>query len=153
MVFACCNSTTRSFGIYRVIEPSYDLRVEGTTALALAAATEFGRRHAQEAVLIARRMEEGEADPAECLGLVLALQQPITVEEAVRVVALLRGCGFAGATFVPRRGEALIYQTEDLGMTQAQFEQAAGVLVTRLKGVYPQAVHRMQPYLVLMPKL
>jgi hypothetical protein len=77
----------------------------------------------------------------------------LTVEEAVKMVALLRGCGFAGATFVRRRGEAFIYQTADLGMTRAQFEQAAEALVARLKGVYPQAVHKMQPYLVLMPKL
>src|ERR1700722_19060134 len=32
-----------AFGIYRVIEPSYDLRVDGTTPAVLGAATEFGR--------------------------------------------------------------------------------------------------------------
>jgi hypothetical protein len=56
-----------AFGIYGMIEPSYDLRVEGSTPVVLAAATEFGKRHAQEAVLIARQLDEGETDPAECL--------------------------------------------------------------------------------------
>lgn len=142
------------FGIYAgMIEPSYDLGVEGKTADVLAAATEFGKKHAQEAVLVARKLEAGEADPAECLGLVIALQRPLTVEEAVKVVAVMQGSGFAGATFVPRRGEVLIYQTADLGMTREQFTKAADLVVARLQGVYSQATHTMQPYLVLMPKL
>ena len=48
-----------AFGIYRVIEPSYDLRVDGGTSAVLAAATEFGKRHAQEAVLIAQAPRRG----------------------------------------------------------------------------------------------
>ncbi len=62
-----------AFGIYGVIEPSYDLRVDGMTENVLAAAMEFGKRHAQEAVLIARTIGEDEVDPAERLGLVLIL--------------------------------------------------------------------------------
>src|SRR5947209_5938092 len=42
-----------AFGIYQgQIEPTYDVHVEGPAAAVLAAATEFGRRHAQETILI-----------------------------------------------------------------------------------------------------
>jgi hypothetical protein len=58
-----------AFGIYAgFIEPSYDLRVEGSTPDVLQAATEFGKRHAQEAVLVARKLREGESDPAARMG-------------------------------------------------------------------------------------
>jgi hypothetical protein len=38
-------------GVACLIEPSYDLRVDGATSDVLAAATEFGKRHAQEVSL------------------------------------------------------------------------------------------------------
>src|ERR1700730_1233135 len=80
-----------AFGIYAgVIEPSYDLRVDGRTPEVLAAATEFGARHAQEAVLIARKLPEGETDPAERLGLSIVLNTAMTIEEAVDIVETVR---------------------------------------------------------------
>jgi hypothetical protein len=144
-----------AFGIYRgVIEPSYDLRVEGSTPDVLQAATEFGRRHLQEAILIARKVREGEADPAEKLGVAVTLGAAISAAEAVLIAAMVKACGFQGATFVPKRnGEVSIYQTDDLGMTREQFQIAADLLVTRLLAKYTRAQHHMQPYLILMPKL
>jgi hypothetical protein len=46
----------QAFGTYAgVIEPRYDLRVEGATQIVLAAASELGKRHAQEAISCAQR--------------------------------------------------------------------------------------------------
>ncbi|HVA46744.1 MAG TPA: hypothetical protein VNH11_10305 [Pirellulales bacterium] len=46
-----------AFGIYAdQIEPTYDTLVDGPTPAVLAAATEFGKRHAQEMVLIAKKV-------------------------------------------------------------------------------------------------
>ena len=144
-----------AFGIYGgMIEPSYDLRVEGNTAAVLQAATEFGKRHRQEAILIARKVREAETDPAEKLGLAITLRAAISAQEAVLIAELVKSCGFKGATFLPKRdGEVSIYQTDDLGMTREQFEKAAELLVTRLQVTYTQALHQMQAYIVLMPKL
>src|SRR2546430_17439829 len=45
-----------AFGIYQgQIEPTYDVLVEGPTAAGLAAAEEFGKRHAQETIPVARK--------------------------------------------------------------------------------------------------
>src|SRR5438132_4223843 len=45
-----------AFGIYEgQIEPTYDVHVDGRIDDVLAAASEFGRRHAQEMVLIAKK--------------------------------------------------------------------------------------------------
>jgi hypothetical protein len=122
-----------AFGIYNIMEPSYDLRVDGATPDVLAAAREFGKRHAQEAVLIARKLLEGEADSAGRLGLIIALHAAFTIEEALEIIAVVRNCGFRGATFVPKRGEMAIYHTDDLGMTTEQFEEAANLLLARLQ--------------------
>lgn len=143
-----------AFGIYEVIEPSYDLRVDGLTRDVLAAGTEFGKRHAQEAVLIARRLEQGETESAECLGLIIVLHQNIKIETAVEIVDVVRDCGFKGATFAPKRnGEVSIYHTADLNMTTDEFRKAAILLVAQLQTLYPQARYTVDPYLVLMPKL
>lgn len=144
-----------AFGIYAgIVEPSYDLRVDGSTAAVLEAGAEFGKRHTQEAILVARQVPDGEADPAEKLGLAITLRATVSAEEAVLIAELVKACGFKGATFLPKRnGEVSIYQTDDLGMTRAQFERAAESLVTRLQATYTQAVHQMQAYIVLMPKL
>jgi hypothetical protein len=143
-----------AFGIYEVIEPSYDLRVDGATRDVLAAATEFGKRHAQEAVLVARKAMEDEMDPAVCLGLIVVLHKNIKIETAVEIVDVVRDCGFRGATFAPKRnGEVSIYHTADLHMTTDQFRNAADLLVSRLRTMYPQAQYTVEPYLVLMPTL
>src|SRR5437764_457264 len=48
-----------AFGIYEGrIEPTYDVHVEGPAAAVLAAAAEFGKRHAQETILIARKLRK-----------------------------------------------------------------------------------------------
>jgi hypothetical protein len=50
-----------AFGIYEgQIEPTYDVHVEGRTDAVLEAASEFGKHHAQEMILIARKLREGE---------------------------------------------------------------------------------------------
>ena len=140
-----------AFGIYQIIEPSYDLHVDGMTPDVLAAAEEFGSRHAQEAVLIARKLQEGETDPAERLGLVVVLREDIKIEEAIEIVEVVRDCGFTGATFVLKRGEVSIYHTDDLGMTREQFKKAADFVAARLQAKYTQAQYTVAPYLVLMP--
>jgi hypothetical protein len=61
-----------AFGIYEgQIEPTYDVHVEGPTLAVLAAAAEFGARHAQEMILIDRKLKEGEHDPEARLGLTI----------------------------------------------------------------------------------
>jgi hypothetical protein len=143
-----------AFGIYRVIEPSYDLRVDGTTPAVLGAAMEFGRRHAQEAVLIARKLPAGETDPAERLGVTMVLNTTITIEEAVEIVETVRDCGFRGATFVPKRaGEVAIYHTDDLGMTREQFEAAGRQVAKALLGDYPKMRLDVRKFIIQMPKL
>jgi hypothetical protein len=63
-----------AFGIYEgQIEPTYDVHVDGRTDDVLAAAAEFGRRHAQEMVLVARKVREGESDTNERIGLTITL--------------------------------------------------------------------------------
>jgi len=62
-----------AFGIYEgQIEPTYDVHVEGQAEAVIAAATEFGKHHAQEMILIARKLREGESDGAERLGLTVS---------------------------------------------------------------------------------
>ncbi len=86
-----------AFGIYGgIIEPSYDLRVEGSTPHVLQAATEFGERHEQEAILIARKVREGETDPDEKLGLSITLRAAISAQEAVMIAEMVKTCGFKG---------------------------------------------------------
>ena len=116
-----------AFGIYAgVIEPSYDLRVDGGTPAVLAAATEFGKRHAQEEVLIARQLPEGESDPAARMGLAITLNALVTIDVAVRITEIARQEGFAGATFAPKQqGTLTIYHTDELGMTPDRFQNAA----------------------------
>ena len=143
-----------AFGIYTVIEPSYDLLVDGATPDVLAAAMEFGKRHAQEAVLIARKLKDGESDPAERLGLILTLHVAVASTEA----GSYSGGGSSPWLFrsnlrAPKRSEVSIYHTDDLGMTKEQFEKAADLLVELLRAEYPQLSQVMQPYLLLMPKL
>src|SRR5947209_17910583 len=91
-----------AFGIYEgQIEPTYDVHVDGRTDDVLAAASEFGRRHAQEMVLIARKVQEGESDPHERNGLTITLYANVTVPEAVRIAEVVRRVGLHGAPFLP----------------------------------------------------
>ena len=79
-----------AFGIYDgMIEPTYDVHVEGITSAVLTAAAEFGKRHAQEMILVARKMREGESDPAQRLGLTIVLNAEITIAEAVEVAEVV----------------------------------------------------------------
>lgn len=105
-----------AFGIYAgQIEPTYDVLVDGPTAEVLAAAAEFGMHHAQEMVLIAKKLKGPERDPAGRLGLTIALGEPPKAGEAVRIAELARACGFLGATFAPnRRGSLVVYHTDTL---------------------------------------
>ena len=86
-----------AFGIYQgQIEPTYVVRVEGSAAAVLAAAAEFGKHHAQEMILIARKLREGESDSAERLGLTILLNAEITLDEAVELATVVQDCGFRG---------------------------------------------------------
>ena len=144
-----------AFGIYEgQIEPTYDVNVEGPGAAVLAAAAEFGRHHAQEMILIARKVREGERDPAARLGLAVMLNAAMGLNEAVEVAALVRDCGFSGATFAPKRnGTVAVYHTDNLGMTAAEFEDAAMRLLEELTPTYPALNFDVQRYFIQMPRL
>ena len=144
-----------AFGIYEgQIEPTYDVHVEGQTEAVLAAAAEFGRRHAQEMILIARKVKEGEHDPAERLGLTVLLNAQITLEEAVEITAFVQDHGFKGATFAPKRqGTVAIYHTDNLDMDAAAFQNAAALLLKELMQDYPALNFDVQKYFIHMPRL
>jgi hypothetical protein len=144
-----------AFGIFQgQIEPTYDVHVEGPTAAVLAAAAEFGRHHAQEMILIARKRREGEHDPEERLGLSVRLNAEIMLKEAVEVAALARSCGFKGATFAPKRkGSLVVYRTDNLGMSGAEFKEAALRLVGELQRAYPGLAYEVQEYIIVMQQL
>lgn len=144
-----------AFGIYAgQIEPTYDTLVDGSTPDVLAAAAEFGTRHAQEMVLIAKKLKAGESDPSQRMGLIIALHEDIPVNVAVEIADLVRDSGFAGATFAPKRGgEVAIYHTDNLGMTGEQFVAGAYALVGELQKRYSQLTFGMQKFLIQMPRL
>jgi hypothetical protein len=144
-----------AFGIYEgKIEPTYDVHVEGQTKAVLDAAAEFGKHHAQEMILVARKLHQGERDPAERLGLTILLKAEIGLEEAVEITALVQDHGFKGATFGPKRhGAVAIYHTDNLGMTAAEFQDAATVLLAELVQAYPALQFDVQKYLIHMPRL
>jgi hypothetical protein len=144
-----------AFGIFEGrIEPTYDTLVDGATPEVLAAAAEFGKRHAQEMILIARKVRDGDRDPEARLGLSVTLRAAITVNEAVVIAELIRTCGFKGATFAPNRdGEVAIYHTDILGMTGEGFVAAATNLVNRLKIGYPQLTDNIQKFIIHMARL
>lgn len=144
-----------AFGIYEgQIEPTYDVRVEGSAAAVLAAAAEFGKRHAQEMILIARKLRAGESDPAERLGLTILLNAEITLNEAVELATVVQDCGFRGATFAPKdRGSVAVYHTDNLGMTATEFREAADVLLEELKQDYPGLNFDVRKYYIQMPRV
>jgi hypothetical protein len=127
-----------AFGIYEgQIEPTYDLRVEGAKPDILAAAAEFGAHHAQEMVLIARKLKQGETDPDQRLGVTITLNSTIGIEEAAAIAVVVRGCGFLGATFAPKKkGTVIIYHTENLGLSAEAFQRNAVRLTNELKKNY-----------------
>ncbi len=144
-----------AFGIYEgQIEPTYDLHVDGATQDVLAAATEFGKRHAQEMVLIARKLREGEIDPAQRLGLTIVLNTDISVEEAVEIVDVVKDCGFKGATFAPKaNGTVAIYHTDNLGITADAFQDFATTLLQELVQDFPNLTFDVQKFIIIMPTL
>src|SRR5260370_37591430 len=115
------------------MEPTYDVQVDGRSEDVLAATSEFGNRHAQEMVLVARKVREGESDPNERIGLTIMLDAKFTVPEAVRLAELIRQIGFAGATFSPKgQGTILVYHTDALRMTPQDFEDTSLALLEEL---------------------
>ena len=114
-----------AFGIYDGrIEPTYDAHVDGRTEDVVAAGAEFGKRHAQEMVLIARKLKVGESDSNQCMGLAITLNAVIDVAEAVEIAEIVRACGFQGATFAPKgNGAIIIYHTENLGLSPDGFQK------------------------------
>ena len=144
-----------AFGLYEgQIEPAYDVYVDGQTDKVLAAASEFGKRHAQQMVLIAKKMPEGESDPNERLGLTVVLKAIFTIEEALTIAEVARSCGFKGATFAPKRnGTVAIYHTENLGFTGDEFQNAALTFIEDLVQDYPTLTHYVSKYIVHMAQL
>jgi hypothetical protein len=144
-----------AFGIYEgQIEPTYDVHVDGRTDDVLAAASEFGRRHAQEMVLIARKVREGESDPNERIGLTITLYANPTVPEAVRIAEVVRQLGFAGATFSPKgQGTIVVYHTDTLRMAPQDFEETALALLELLVEDYPRLNFSVQRFVIYMPRL
>ena len=105
-------------------------------------------------MLIARKLPEGEMDPAERLGLTIVLNTTITIDEVVEIVATVRDCGFQGATFAPKRaGEVAIYHTDDLGMTNEQFEAAGRQVARALLDDYPKLRMDVRKFIIQMPNL
>jgi len=116
-----------------------------------AAAAEFANRHAQEMVLIARKVREGESDPNERIGLTITLAASFTVLEAVRLAELIREVGFPGATFSPKgQGTIVVYHTDTLEMTPQAFEDTALVLLEELSEEYPQLNFSIQRFVICM---
>jgi len=144
-----------AFGIYEgQIEPTYDVRVEGSTAAVLTAAAEFGKRHAQEMILIARKVREGEHGPEARLGLIVMLNAAITLDEAVEITGVVQDRGFMGATFASKRkGSMVVYHTDSLEMNAAEFEEAVILLVDGLKQKYPALQYEVQEYIICMARL
>src|ERR1043166_5145719 len=103
-----------AFGIYEgQIEPTYAGHVDGGREDVLAAAMEFGRRHAQEMVLIAKESRAGDSANDERLGLTILLNETFTIEAALEITATVRSWGFTGATFAPRAHTVAIYRSEE----------------------------------------
>lgn len=144
-----------AFGIYAgQIEPTYDLLVDGPTSGVLAAAAQFGKRHAQEMVLIAKKWRGPDDDPVGRLGLTITLGEPPTAREAVRIADVARACGFLGATFAPnRRGSLVVYHTDTLGLTEDEFESAAILLIDALIQGYPDLQFQVEKFIIHMPRL
>ena len=143
------------FGIYAgQFEPTYDLFVDGRSDDVLAAASEFGKRHAQEMILVARKVRDGENDPNERNGLTITLSANVTLPEAVRLAEIVRLLGFAGATFSPKgRGTILIYHTDTLRMTPQEFEDTSRAIQAELLQDYPDMKFSMQRFVIYMPRL
>jgi hypothetical protein len=144
-----------AFGIYEGrIEPTYDVHVEGPAAAVFAAAAEFGKRHAQETILIARKLRKDEHDPGARLGLTIMLNAAITLDEAVEITSVVQDRGFLGATFASKaKGSMVVYHTDSLRMSATEFEEAAILLVDGLKRKYPALHYEVQEYIVRMPRL
>ena len=144
-----------AFGIYAgQIEPTYDLQVDGALSEVVAAATEFGNRHAQQMILIARRLKPGETDPTSRLGLTIALGEPTNAGEAVQIAEIARACGFLGATFAPNRnGSIVVYHTESLEMTEEEFENAAIFLLDAMAQGYPHLQFQVEKFIIHMPRI
>jgi hypothetical protein len=105
-------------------------------------------------VLIAKKLHEGENDPNERLGLTLVLNATFTVEEALEIAETVKGCGFKGATFAPKRnGTVAIYHTDNLGISADQFENAALDLIQELMQDYPSLSFDVRKYIIQMPRL
>ena len=141
-----------AFGIYEgQIEPAYDVHVDGQTENVLAAAREFGRRHAQEMVLIAKKLREGESDPNQRMGLTILLNEHIGVEEAVHIAEIVRTCGFQGATFAPKGGgTVIIYHTENLGLSPEAFQKNGEKLTGELKKRYSSLQYRETFHILIL---
>lgn len=139
------------FGIYRgELEPSYDILVEGNTDSIQEAAEEFGKRHKQEMILIARKSYEGEKDPRQGLGLTITLNEKIDIETAVEIAELVRNIGFQGATFVPKgNGTIIIYNAKNLGLSPDTFQRYAEKLLEKLIKRYNNLSYDVQQYILI----
>lgn len=126
------------FGIFEgTVEPSYGIVVTGRTSDVVAAAEEFGRRHAQQAVLVASETGAAEAGPNSRASMAVCLNQPVSLKEAVRITVLLeRSFGLRGETFNVSESVLAIYHTENLGMTSSEFDSACFKAASELRHAY-----------------
>jgi hypothetical protein len=86
--------------------------------------------------------------------LLIVLNAEITLDEAVEVAALVQDRGFKGATFAPKRqGSVAVYHTDNLGMTAAECQDAATLLLEELMQDYPALNFDVQKYFIHMPRL
>lgn len=139
-----------AFGIYQgKFEPAYDLLVKGETSKIIVAAKKFGLKHAQQAILVARVLEEKTHEEGEQLGTTITLGTVIKPAEAVRVSDFLRKFGFMGATFSPlRQGTIVIYHSPDLGMNRVEFEAISKELAEKLTDDYPDSKYEIGFYML-----
>jgi hypothetical protein len=54
----------------------------------------------KEAILVARKVREGETDPADKLGLSISLGAAVSAPETALIAELVKTCGFKGATWL-----------------------------------------------------
>ncbi len=143
-----------AFGIYKGrFEPTYDLLVDGNTADILSAAREFGAKHAQQAILVARILKEGDHGEGARLGATITLGKVINSHEAVAISEEVLNSGFSGATFSPKRqGTIIIYNSQDLGMTNEEFKVAYKVLLEKFAVDYPDSQLEVGSFMLSLGK-
>lgn len=141
-----------TIGIFEgVIEPAYDVLVDGDTKAIVAAANEFCKRHAQKAFLVVQRLKTETHQPDEArLGLTITLNEKISMDIAVEIASLIKDCCLKGATFpLKGRGTIIIYHTDDLGLSEDDFQMYVRMLLYKLKQRYKNLQYQEANYIII----